>query len=649
MEAIFVAVLVYFLGGSVQFLISNKYRINFLLICNTLATIFLVLPVFSVLIKGYSFDIFLKSNSLINDLIFRLDGISAFFLMIIAFLGLVGSFYAKGYLKSYIEKENLLPSHLFFFNLFLISMILVVLSQNAIFFLISWEIMSLSSFFLLIFEDEKKEVRNIGINYLIKMHVCVLFLIVGFILLNLKTGSFDFLDYKNQFSDLIFVIMFIGFGIKAGIVPFYTWLPKAHPVAPSHISALMSGVMIKTGIYGILRMLTLYEPSLKVAYLVLIIGLLTAFFGILYSIAQRNYKKMLAYSSIENIGIICIAIAIGMLGMCYHNPIMMMFGFLGCFLHILNHSLFKSLLFMAAGVVYTKVHTKDMEKLGGLIKKMPKTATMFLIGSIAISAIPPFNGFISEFLIYMGFLGSFNSLNHILTPCMILAMGILAFVGAMALIAFTNAFSIVFLGNPRSDVVEHVDNDVNKTMLYPMLCLVMFIILIGTFPQYIINIIEFPLREFVLVNIPYHLLINISRINVMLIILFGVIWGVRYFLLKDKHVSSNITWGCGYENATAKVQYSANSFTRPFLGFLTPFYVRELEFQQIKELFPRSTYFKSVIKDIFSVYFIEPVVKISSWIVKRFYWIQSGKTQDYLLYGVIFLIMAIACLLGGKL
>lgn len=651
MENIFFAIVIYLLAGILQFLVSNEIKKRLIIFFNSFASIIFLIPVLNTLLKGGIIKTNFQLNQIVGNLSFTLDSLSAFFLFIIGFISLIGTFYSFGYLKPYIEKGKSISSHLFLFNLFIASMIFVVLSQNVLFFLISWEIMSLSSFLLMIFEHEKKEVRKIGINYLIKMHICVLFLIVGFILLNIRTDSLNFIDYKNQISDLVFIILFLGFGIKAGIVPIHTWLPKAHPVAPTHISALMSGVMIKTGIYGILRVITLYEIDFKVSYFVLLIGLMSAFFGILYSIAQRNYKKMLAYSSIENIGIICIGIGVGMLGMSYENNIMTVLGFLGALMHVLNHSLFKSLLFMSVGCVYSKVHTKNMEKLGGIIKKMPKTAILFLIGSLGICAIPPFNGFISEFLIYLGFLKSFETYHYFLTPVIILSIAILAFVGAMALISFTNAFSIIFLGSARTDAVENIDKDSDKIMLIPMCVLAFCILFIGLFPQYAIKLVQNPVSNLVSFIPQFDLgtLTIISKFNILFTVILSAILGLRYFALKNKTVSIHDTWGCGYDKTTAKIQYSAYSFTRPFLGFLTPFYVRKLEFKQIKVLFPDRTTFNSNIKDIFNVFFIEPIVKGNDWIIKRFYWIQSGNTQTYLLYGVIFLIIAMVCLFGGLL
>ena len=650
MTLITLSIWVYTIGGVLQLFFKEKHKCNFLIFMNFIAAALAFKPIVSILYDRNILETTVYMGQLLKDVAFRVDALSAFFIMIICGVGLLGTIYSKKYLEPYIEQGKKLGSHLFLFNVFLASMLLVVMSQNIIFFLISWELMSFSSFLLMIFEHEEKEVRQSGINYLITMHVGVMFLVVGFILMYLKTGSFDFSAFSGQISELVFAIMFIGFGIKAGFVPLHSWLPKAHPVAPTHISALMSGVMIKTGIYGILRML-LYmgKPTITVSYCVLLVGLASAFFGILYAVAQRNYKKMLAYSSIENIGIITTGMAVAMLGMAYNNFIMTMFGFLGCFLHILNHSIFKTMMFFNAGAVYTQTHTKDMEKLGGLVKPMKNTAILFLLGSLAISALPPFNGFISEFLIYIGFLTSFSTQNYFLYTIIIAAFGIIAFVGAMALIAFTNAFSIIFLGSPRTEKAQHVKEDVSIFMQLPIIVLAFCSLVIGLFPQRYIDLVVAPVQQFIPFSVPYELLTVISIFNITLCVVILIVIGLRALLLKGRTVEHRETWGCGYQYPTAKIQYSANSFTRPFLGFLTPFYKRELNFTQIKELFPQKTSFKSRILDIFEYYIIKPIVIVDEFIISKFYWIQSGHTQRYLIYGVVFLIVAIALLIGGKI
>lgn len=641
MIILFTSIILFIFSSLAQILFKEKYKAIIFTLFSGLATVLGLIPTTIVLLQNKTFSNSINFNGLIGKVNFVFDPLAAFFTLIILIIGFLAIIYSIKYLKPY---RKSLSAHYFFFGIFIPAMILVVTVQNILFFLICWEIMSLSSFFLLLFESEKKEVRQIAINYLITMQIGVLFLLGGFILLNLKTGNLDFASFQGQISNTIFILLLIGFGIKAGFVPFHTWLPKAHPVAPSHISAVMSGVMIKTGLYGILRILTYVEtPPLSVSYLILFIGIISAFFGILYAVAQRDYKKMLAYSSIENIGLITISLGVAMLGLSYHNNLMTSLGFLGVFAHILNHSIFKPLLFFAAGSVDSKVHTKDCEKLGGLIKSMPYTATLFLIGSIAICAMPPFNGFISEFFIYIAMLNGLSTGNHFLFPVLIMTIGTLAFVGAMVLIAFSNMFSTIFLGMPRSEKASKVNEDSPKPMLISIGVLAGFSLIIGLFSNYFMQILINPCNMFLktALDFPYQLLFNISIFNLVLLVVAGLILSLRSLLIKNKTLTIHKTWACGYDNPNVKMQYSNYSFSRPFLGFLTPFFIRELDFKAVKELFPQKTHFKSKVIDIFEFYLVKPIIELDKFIIKKFYWVQSGNIQKYLLYGLIFLLIAI--------
>ena len=644
------AIIIYISAGFIQFLLKDSTKTKFLIGANAIASVLAVLPAVLVMSGGSSMQAKFNLGAILAQSVFRLDALSAFFVLIIAGITFLGTIYTKGYLADYIEKGKKVGIHLFCFNIFIASMLLVVLAQSVLSFLVVWEVMSFSSFLLMLFEDEEKKVRQTAIHYLVMMHIGVLFLIAGFIMSALKTGSLDFVNFKGHIDECIFLLVSIGFGIKAGLLPLHTWLPKAHPVAPTHISAMMSGVMIKTGIYGILRFYTfLDKPTMMVGYSILLIGVLSAFFGILYAIAQRNFKRMLAYSSVENIGIIFTGMGIGVLGLVYNNFLMASAGFVGCFMHILNHSLFKTLMFFAAGAVYSKSHTKDMEKLGGLIKAMPTTGIFFLMGSLAISALPPFNGFVSELLVYMGCLSGFTNGNYFMFTVVLFVMGILAFVGAMALIAFSGAFSLIFLGNPRTEASRHVKTDVGFSMTLPMTVLAIYCLLIGLLPQVFVKILSAPVSSFTFLVMPENLLNIVSVVNVSLLSLIAVILLLRNAVLQNKPVEYRETWGCGYQYPSSKMQYSSNSFTRPFLGFLTPFFIRVLEFKPIKELFPRKTQFKSNIYDIFDYYIVKPLVSADEFFLSKFLWIQSGNTQRYLIYGVVFLILAIALLLGGIL
>ena len=405
-EMFFTGVVFIAAGGIVSLFIKEKFKGIILLLFIACGMVLVFIPSLNVLLNSIPISKELVFAFPIRKVNIVIDPLSAIFILLFSVVSLLAVIYTVGYIKPYHNNEKPIGSHYFFLTLLILSMILVVTIQNALAFLIVWEIMSISSFFLVIFENEKKETVMAGINYLIAMHIGVAFIMAGFIFLSIHTSnSLDFkvfkeyLENSRETANLIFILFFIGFGIKAGFIPLHTWLPKAHPASPSNVSGLMSGIMIKTGIYGILRILFLTgTPSLWMSYLILWISIFTALFGIMFAITQSDYKKLLAYSSIENIGLIGIGISIGMLGMAYKNNIMAVLGFSGAILHIVNHAFFKSLLFYSSGAVYQTTHSRNIEELGGLIKKMKYTSFFFLIASLSICALPPFNGFVSEFL-----------------------------------------------------------------------------------------------------------------------------------------------------------------------------------------------------------------------------------------------------------
>lgn len=654
MQYFYVGLILVFWGGLISTAFQEEQKAKIVSIFSGVGMIFLLTPAINVLFTGNSISKNIYLPEPIGKVEFLIDPLSAFFILVISVMSFIGTLYSIGYIKPYLGKNNCVSSHFFFLSILIASMLTVVSVQNAVFFLIVWEIMSLSSFFLVIFESEKKEVISASINYLVTMHISILFIITGFIMLIQKSGNPDFASFKP--NDLIFILLFIGFGIKAGFVPFHTWLPKAHPAAPSHVSGIMSGVMIKTGIYGILRILSLMSiPSIGISYFVLVISVISALFGVLYAIAQHDLKRLLAYHSVENIGIIGIGIGIGMLGLAYHNDLVAILGFSGGILHVLNHSVFKELLFLGAGSVYNKTHTKNIEKLGGLIKLMPFTATFFLIGSAAITGLPPLNGFVSEFLIYLGMLHGSEIRNPVVFIVLVLAIASLALVGTMALLCFTKVFSVVFLGLPRSKEAESIKEEVPKTMLLPMGILTAFTFLIGLFPQYALNLVKTPVRG--LLKSPHYSFEATMPVNVFKIIslaglgfllLFALIYSLRTFLLRNKAVFGYKTWDCGYQYGNNRMQYTASSYASPFLSFLKPFMIKKFDISKPVELFPKEAHFELHILDIFEYYLIKPVIKANRRFLEKFYWIQSGSTQQYILYGLIFLVIALIGTIGVK-
>jgi len=653
MKCFYTGLFLIFLGGLISIAFSEKLKAKIVSLFSGLGMILVLIPSLNVLFTGNTISKNIYFPEPIGKVNFVIDPLSAFFIPVISVMCFIGTLYAIGYIKPYLNKNKLTSSHFFFLSVLITSMLLVVTVQNSLFFLIVWEMMSLSSFFLVIFENEKKEVISAGINYLITMHISILFIIAGFIILALKSGNLasfkQVFELNNSLANTIFILLFIGFGIKAGFVPFHTWLPKAHPAAPSHVSGIMSGVMIKTGIYGILRILSLMSiPSVEISYFVLIISVISALFGVLYAIAQHDLKRLLAYHSVENIGIIGIGIGIGMLGLTYHNNLMAILGFSGGILHILNHSIFKELLFFGAGAVYNKTHTKNIEKLGGLIKTMPYTAAFFLIGSVAIIGLPPLNGFISEFLIYLGMLHNFEIKSPVILIISILAIASLAFVGTMALLCFTKAFSVVFLGNPRGKEAESVKEEVSPIMLIPMGILALFTFLIGLFPQYALFLVKNPALVLLKTTdfsyetlLPLNIFNTVSLAGLGFIGLVVFIYALRTLLLKNKNVCDYKTWDCGYQAGNNRMQYTASSYASPFLSFLKPFFVKEFDTKKPKGLFPKEAHFELHIHDIFEFYLINPVINANKKFLEQFYWIQSGSTQQYILYGLVFLIIAL--------
>ncbi len=648
----------FFAGGISSIFIKGKMkRISFLLF-GVIAQFFILPTAFSVLLNGRSLEKIISLSEPIGTSAFRLDPLAAFFIIIISAGSLLASIYSMEYLKHYDENKYSFSSFYFFFGLLISSMLFVVVIQNSILFLIVWELMSISSFFLVTFENEKEEVRKAGVYYLIAMQIGASFLIAAFAWLGSITGSYDFGSFKNilgvqgSASIILFVLFFIGFGTKAGFVPFHTWLPRAHPAAPTGVSAIMSGIMIKTGIYGILRIILLTGiPEKHLAYGVFIISIITAITGILNAISQKDIKKLLAYSSIENIGIIGMGIGLGMLGLAYDLPLIAFLGFLGALLHTLNHFTFKSILFYGAGIVYQKTGTRNIEKLGGLIKFMPFTSIIFLIGAIAISGLPLLNGFISEFAIYLGMAKSFSYDSASLNIMMIVGFSGLALVGIMALLGFTKLFGITFLGTPRESF-KHQPSEASSLFLLPMIIILILIFVIGLFPAAIIGMISGAANQFVQLNSPMDInsIFSVYSSLTKAIFLFGGIilffFIVRYFLLRKKSIRIFKTWNCGYQGESSKLQYTGSSYSLPFLELVAAVVPQKTIVETGKEIFPVEASLKTSQHDFAERIFVQPMLKYIRRFLNLFAWIQSGRMQQYILYGLIFLILILIWIIG---
>lgn len=649
------------LGGIVQMFFPQKNKAAAMAAVAAPGVGLLLFAAGGVLIRGDSLSLgFGGSGGLAAAGIFRLDQLSAFFVVVIALMSFIGLFYATGYLKSYVGKIAGFSSHLLCLSLLIVSMLLAAVACHAVAFLLCWEVMSLSSFFLVVFDNEKEEVYRAGLLYFIMMHLSVVFLMLGFALASAHTGSYLFSSYADAARQNpagfqgVFLLLFAGFAIKVGLVPTHIWLPSAYPAAPSHVSGIMSGAMIKLGIYGILRALTFTWPlPLWIAYLVLGAGLASSLLGIILAIAQRDMKRLLAYCSVENIGIIGIGIGLGMLGLSSDNPIMAFLGFAGAILHALNHSIFKELLFYGAGAVQVRTGTRNIDSLGGLIRKMPKTAWCFLTGSIAISGLPPLNGFISELLIYLAMIQAIRGSSLVATGG--ISFAALAFVGTMALLCFTKIYGAVFLGSPRSAAAEIAPGE-DRAMTSAMIVLAGLCALIGFFPWLALKLVAGPALQILNAvgsagtDLDYSSVTSLlQKLSLAFILLAVVVVGL-YFLkrlfLRHK-TRRQPTWGCGYAAPNSRMQYTAASYSTTFLRLTGPIIKRDQQLEPPQGLFPVRASSRTAARDVFDFYLLKPGAGLIIRGLKLISRLQTGSMQRYIFYGIIFLVLSIIWVLGG--
>lgn len=581
----------------------------------------------------------------IFTLAFKIDSVSLFFLIPIFIIPPLALLYSYHYLEN--EQKMLRAScNYFFFSILVASMALVVVSANIITFLLFWEIMSLSSFFLVMYDYEVKSNRKAGYLYFIFAQGGAMLIFAAFALVYSHTGSFNFTDFAaipEQAKLLVFILAFLGFGSKAGIFPLHIWLPKAHPAAPSHVSAIMSGVMIKMGIYGIFRLYLLLEASTPlIGQIVLVTGMVTGILGVVYALAKQDIKQLLAYSSVENIGIILIGLGIGMMGVSEQNQAMAFFGFAGALMHVFNHSIFKSLLFMGAGSVLHKAKTKNIEELGGLMKRMPVTGRSFLAGSVAISGLPPFSGFIGEFLIYYGaFQGlTGEKLPFILT---ILAIISLAVIGGMATACFTKVVGLAFLGEPRTEQAANAE-ECGLTMQIVMGIMAVSCLVIGVLPEPFVRLAFLGVQDIAAIsgfNTDAFIVIvrHLSKTAILFIAIFFAVSFFRKMLYAKKEIGSGGTWGCGFTQPTVRMQYTGTSYAYEMVEFFNPFVPIKNAYTGITKIFPGKTTWESEVTDIaetsYQRYLTTPMFKL----INKLKWIQHGHIQLYIGYIIVAIIV----------
>ncbi|HCL5251951.1 TPA: hydrogenase 4 subunit B [Salmonella enterica] len=601
------------------------------------------------------------------ELSIRMDSLSAFMVLVISLLVTVCALYAFAYMREYIGKGAATMG--FFMNLFIASMVGLLVMDNAFWFIVFFEMMSLASWFLVIAGQDEESVRA-GMLYFFIAHAGSVLIMIAFFLLWRESGSFEFAAFREQslspgLASAVFLLAFFGFGAKAGMLPLHSWLPRAHPAAPSHASALMSGVMVKIGIFGILKVsLDLLANSgilLWWGIVVLAFGAVSAVLGVLYALAEHDIKRLLAWHTVENIGIILLGVGVGMTGIALHQPVLAAVGLLGALFHLLNHALFKGLLFLGAGAIIWRLHTRDMEKMGALAKRMPLTAGAFLIGCLAISAMPPLNGFISEWYTYQSLFAMTRFDAIALRLAGPIAIVMLAITGALAAMCFVKVYGISFCGAPRSKAAEQAQ-EVPWQMTAAMVLLAALCVLTGVGAGWVApQIMHVALSLIHADAVPaasglsltpggMHDTLLTPSVLLLLLLALPILPGLFWLANRSRRGAFRRTgdaWACGYgwESAMAP---SAGSFTQPLRVMFSTLYAWRKQLDPTLSLARGLTHVSRTAQraePFWDERLIRPIVHATQRLAQRVQHLQSGDFRLYCLYVVaalIVLLLAIA-------
>ncbi len=581
----------------------------------------------------------------LGDSVVGVDGLSAFFLVPILLVGAMGSVYSLGYWPARRYPRTARRMRLFWGTL-LSGMAILVSSRHAMAFLFGWEVMALSAFFLVGTEDSRSEVRWAAWIYLVATHVGTLSLFALFALWKRVTGSYDLVPLAegavgSTALNGLFLLSLVAFGVKAGAMPLHFWLPTAHANAPSHVSAILSGVVLKMGVYGLVRFLSLLPAPPPIwGGALLGLGVASGTFGIVFALAQRDLKRLLAYSSVENVGIILIGLGLAMIGRSAGEPAWLALGLGGALLHVWNHALFKSLLFFEAGSVVHASKTRQIDQLGGLAKSMPWTAALFLVGAIAVCGLPPGNGFVSELLLYLGLFGTMGSAG--LRSTAVLAAPALAMIGALAVACFVKALGMVFLGSPRTESAIHA-HEAPLTMRIPALVLAAGCLVLGVAPVLVEGPLDRALGAWGAPGIA-----SVAPLGTISVVQASVAGALVVLVFASFRLAPatrrGVTWDCGYAQPTARIQYSGSSFTDSLAVLFDWALRRRVECRPVEGLFPSSGALRTDVPDPVLDRLLVPASRLA---VRGTGWIrafQQGLTHRYVLYVLVALVVLLGTL-----
>jgi hydrogenase-4 component B len=572
------------------------------------------------------------------------DGLSAFFIVPVLVMGALGSVYGLGYWPQSEHADNAHSLRLFW-GLSISGMVLLMLTRHAVLFLMGWEIMALPAFFLVSTEHRLPEVRRAGWIYLVATHIGTLSLFALFALFYWITGSFELRPLGVEEAGLgtltvIFFLTLLGFGVKAGMMPLHFWLPAAHANAPSHISALLSGVMLKVGIYGLVRFIGfLPEPPVSWGVIILISGCISGLLGVIFAIGQHDLKRLLAYHSIENIGIILMGFGLALIGRSQEQPLWVILGMAGCLLHVWNHALFKSLLFLSAGsAIHAVGGTRQIDQMGGLAKSMPWTALFFIIGAIAICGLPPLNGFVSEWFVYLGLFHAASGATSV-ARAVAIAVPVLAMIGALALACFVKVYGAVFLGQPRLPQTS-VPHEAPRSMQIPMELLAGCCAAIGLLPWLAAPVLSRAILAWDTAGLlnsscPLNALtpLPVIALTGLALVVASLILYLRMFRKTQWNNAPHPgTWSCGYALPTVRMQYTASSFAQLLTALFRRVLSPRIHEPEIHSVFAEPSCYETHQDEPVLDRKILPAARFIKQLFSRARPIQQGLTHLYLTY-----------------
>lgn len=575
----------------------------------------------------------------------RLDPLAGFFLTLIGIVTFAVSLFGPAYVREFEHGKQPLSVLGIFTGLFVVGMLMVVVADDAFFFMVAWETMSLSSYFLVAYQHEHAANRRAAFLYLLMAHVGGLAILLGYGVLASFGGSFAFdamrsAELSPLWATIAFSLAFFGFGMKAGLVPLHAWLPEAHPVAPSHISSLMSGVMLKVAVYGFIRFSLdlIGDVHWGWGVAVLIAGCISSLMGVLYALMQHDLKRLLAYHSVENIGIIFIGLGLAFIFLGTGHTVLGVLGLIAALYHTLNHALFKSLLFLGAGAILHTSHERELEHMGGLLRRMPWTGLFFLVGAISISALPPFNGFVSEWLTFQAALQAWTLENGVLRTLIPLSAAVLALSGALAAACFVKVYGVAFLGRARSRHIRRA-REVSPGMLVAQGLLAFLCLLFGILPTGVIHVLNSIPKQLLgadLGQATAHGWLWLTPISAetasygapLVLLAIAAAWFLASVVLRRgqvRKVRRCEPWDCGFSTPNARMQYTATAFAMPIrrvFGLL--FHIKE----QVE--YKDGIRHQLHVNDRAWGLFYEPVARAVQAAARRVTLIQSGKVRNYL-------------------